>query len=45
MTFDVEVVSPAQFQQFVAERQDEPAGRGPDNTGPGDIGRQASLVR
>ncbi len=45
MTFDVEVVSPAQFQQFVAEQQDEPAGRGPDDTGPGDIGRQASLVR
>ncbi|HEX2184515.1 MAG TPA: cytochrome c oxidase subunit II [Chloroflexota bacterium] len=45
MTFDVEVVDPAQFQQFVAERQDQPAGRGPDNTGPGDPAGQARLAR
>ncbi len=45
MTFDVEVVSPAEFQRFVAEQQEEPAGRGPDDTGPGDVGRQASLTR
>ncbi|HEX2046981.1 MAG TPA: cytochrome c oxidase subunit II [Acidimicrobiales bacterium] len=45
MSFDVEVVSPAEFQRFVAEQQQRPAGRGPDDTGPGDVGRQASLVR
>ncbi len=45
MTFDVEVVSPADFETFVAEQQEMPAGRGPDDTGPGDVGRQASLVR
>jgi len=45
MTFDVEVVSPAEFQAFVADQQDEPGGRGPNSTGPGDPGRQARLVR
>jgi len=45
MTFDVEVVSPAEFQAFLADQQDEPGGRGPNDTGPGDVGRQASLVR
>ena len=45
MAFDVEVVSPAEFQAFIAEQQQAPAGRGPDDTGPGDVGRQASLVR
>ncbi len=45
MTFDVEVVSPTEFQAFVADQQQEQDGRGPDNTGPGDVGRQASLVR
>jgi cytochrome c oxidase subunit 2 len=43
MTFDVEVVSPAEFAQFVADQQDEPSRRGPDDTGPGDIGRQARV--
>lgn len=45
MAFDVEVVTPAEFQAFVAEQQQLPAGRGPDDTGPGDVGRQASVVR
>ena len=45
MAFDVEVVSPDEFQAFVAEQRQQPAGRGPDSTGPGDVGRQASLVR
>ena len=45
MTFEVEVVTPAEFQAFVADQQPQPGGRGPDATGPGDIGRQASLVR
>ena len=45
MAFDVEVVTPVDFQAFIAEQQQEPAGRGPDDTGPGDVGRQASLVR
>jgi cytochrome c oxidase subunit 2 len=45
MTFDVEVVSPAAFQAFIAEQQPAPNGPGPDTNGPGDVGRQASLVR
>jgi cytochrome c oxidase subunit II len=45
MTFSVEVVSPQQFQAFVAEQQPAPGGPGPDPNGPGDVGRQASLVR
>jgi cytochrome c oxidase subunit 2 len=44
MAFDVEVVSPAAFQAFIAQQQ--PAdGPGPNDTGPGEIGRQASFVR
>ena len=43
MTFDVEVVDPADFQRFLAEQQDEPTGRGPDNTGPGDPRGQAKV--
>jgi cytochrome c oxidase subunit 2 len=45
MTFDVEVVTPQQFQAFVAQQQQAPNGPGPDDNGPGDVGRQASLVR
>ena len=45
MTFDVEVVTPEQFQAFVAEQQPVPGGRGPDGNGPGDVGRQASVAR
>jgi len=45
MTFDVEVVSPTAFQAFVAEQQQVPQGPGPDPNGPGDIGRQARVVR
>jgi cytochrome c oxidase subunit 2 len=45
MLFSVDVVSPQQFQAFVAEQQPAPGGPGPDANGPGDIGRQASLVR
>ncbi len=45
MTFDVEVVSPADFQAFVADQQPAPDGPGPATEGPGDAGRQASLVR
>lgn len=45
MTFDVRVVTPAEFQAFVAEQQQAPGGRGPDATGPGDVGRQASIGR
>ena len=45
MTFDVEVVDPARFQAFVAEQQPTPGGRGPEPSGPGDVGRQATLVR
>ena len=45
MTFSVEVVTPQQFQAFVAEQQPAPGGPGPDTNGPGDVGRQASLVR
>ncbi|MGH9265024.1 MAG: cytochrome c oxidase subunit II [Acidimicrobiales bacterium] len=45
MTFEVEVVSPAEFQAFVAEQQQTPGGPGPEGTGPGDVGRQASLTR
>ena len=44
MTFEVEVVSPAEFQSFVAEQRQAP-GQGPDATGPGDIGRQATIIR
>ncbi len=44
MAFDVEVVSPAEFQAFVAEQQQVPSGRGPDDAGPGDVGRQARLA-
>jgi cytochrome c oxidase subunit 2 len=43
MTFSVDVVSPAEFQAFAARQQPAP-GQGP-NPGPGDVGRQASLVR
>jgi cytochrome c oxidase subunit 2 len=43
MTFNVEVVSPAAFQAFIAEQQQVPQGPGPDPNGPGDIGRQASV--
>jgi cytochrome c oxidase subunit 2 len=45
MSFTVEVVTPAQFQAFIAEQQQAEAGPGPDANGPGDVGRQASLVR
>jgi len=45
MSFDVEVVSPAAFLAFVAEQQPVPGGPGPDATGPGDVGRRASVVR
>jgi cytochrome c oxidase subunit II len=45
MTFSVEVVTPQQFQAFVAAQQPAPGGPGPDTNGPGDVGRQASLVR
>ncbi len=45
MTFDVEVVTPAAFQAFVAEQEPVPGRPGPDGTGPGDVGRQASFVR
>jgi cytochrome c oxidase subunit 2 len=45
MLFSVDVVSPQQFQAFVAEQQPAPGGPGPDANRPGDIGRQASLVR
>jgi cytochrome c oxidase subunit 2 len=45
MAFDLEVVSPAEFQAFVAEQQRVPSGPGPDPEGPGDVGRQASVIR
>ncbi len=45
MTFDVEVVTPDRFEAFLAEQQEVPAGRGPDNTGPGDPRGQARLAR
>ena len=45
MTFDVEVVTPEAFEAFVDEQQRVPGGPGPDPNGPGDVGRQASLVR
>ena len=45
MTFEVRVVSPEEFQTFVADQQEMPGGPGPDATGPGDVGRQASIVR
>jgi cytochrome c oxidase subunit 2 len=45
MTFSVDVVTPQQFQAFVAAQQPAPGGPGPDANGPGDVGRQASLVR
>ena len=45
MKFDVEVVTPEAFEVFVAEQQRVPGGRGPDATGPGDVGRQARVVR
>ena len=45
MAFDVEVVDPAAFQAFVDAQQPVPGRRGPDATGPGDVGRQASIVR
>jgi cytochrome c oxidase subunit II len=45
MKFDVEVVTPEAFQAFVAEQQQVPGGPGPDATGPGDVGRQARVVR
>ena len=45
MAFEVRVVSPAEFQTFLAEQEPDPGGRGPDATGPGDVGRQASVIR
>ena len=45
MTFDVEVVTPQAFGAFIADQREAPAGPGPDPRGPGDPGRQASLVR
>ena len=45
MKFDVEVLSPSAFEAFVAEQQPVPGGPGADATGPGDVGRQASIVR
>lgn len=45
MTFAVEVVSPAAFEAFAAQQQPAPSGPGPDQNGPGDIGRQARIVR
>lgn len=45
MTFSVDIVTPQQFQGFVAEQQPAPGGPGPQDNGPGDVGRQASLVR
>lgn len=41
----VEVVTPEAFQAFLADQQPVPGGPGPDPTGPGDVGRQASIVR
>lgn len=45
MVFSVDVVTPEQFQAFVAEQQQlpQPGGPGPDQTGQGDVGRQALL--
>lgn len=45
MTFDVEVVSPEAFQAFLDEQQPVPATPGPDPSGRGGIGRQASVSR
>lgn len=45
MSFDVEVVSPSAFQAFLTEQQQVPQGPGPNPNGPGDVGRQARLVR
>jgi hypothetical protein len=45
MGFEVHVVSPQEFQSFVTEQQQMPGGPGPDASGPGDIGRQASVLR
>jgi cytochrome c oxidase subunit 2 len=44
MTFSVDVVSPGDFQAFVARTQPT-AGSGPDATGPGSPARQASVAR
>jgi cytochrome c oxidase subunit 2 len=47
MVFSVDVVTPEQFQAFVAEQQQlpQPGGPGPDQTGRGDVGRQALVGR
>jgi cytochrome c oxidase subunit II len=45
MGFDVEVVTPQQFQAFVTEQQQMPGGRGPDDRGAGDIGQRATVAR
>jgi hypothetical protein len=45
MTFSVDVVSPSDFQAFAARQQPAPGGPGPDSSGPGAIGRQASVAR
>lgn len=45
MTFEVEVVTPQQFQAFIAEQQQMPGGQGPDDRGPGDVGQRASVGR
>ena len=45
MTFDVEVVTPQQFQAFITEQQQMPGGRGPDADGSGDIGQRARVAR
>jgi cytochrome c oxidase subunit 2 len=46
MVFSVDVVSPEQFQGFVAQQQlrPQPSGTGPDDAGGGEAGRQAMLV-
>ncbi|MGI8808532.1 MAG: cytochrome c oxidase subunit II [Acidimicrobiales bacterium] len=45
MGFNVEVVTPEAFAAFLAEQQPVPGGPGPNPNGPGDVGRQASVVR
>ena len=45
MSFDVEVVTPEAFGAFIADQREAPAGPGPDPSGPGDIGRRASVAR
>jgi cytochrome c oxidase subunit II len=44
MTFDVEVVEPPAFQDFLDDQQPVPGGPGPQGTGPGDPRGQARLA-